>query len=324
MVVNAYTSSLFEIRTLKTFFFSASGTVKAVNGINLKIDKGKTLGLVGESGCGKTVAALSVMRLVPTPGRIIEGSVYLEGKELLSLSEAEMRGIRGGKISMIFQEPLTSLNPVFTVGEQITEAVRLHKKVSGREAQGVMRHLLEEVSIPSKYARSYPHQLSGGMRQRVMIAMALSGEPKLLIADEPTTALDVTVSAQILHLLKRLQGKFEMSILFITHDFGMIAQIADTIAVMYAGEIVECAPSSSLFNRQYHPYSRGLLNCLNYLSKKGSRLMTIPGNVPDLARLPKGCVFRERCEHSREICAHSRPSLTEVETDHSVACYNWK
>ncbi len=324
--MNAYTLPLLRIQDLKTSFFTVSGTVKAVNGIDLRIDPGETLGLVGESGCGKSVTALSIMRLVPSPGEIISGSIHLEEKELLGLSETEMRGIRGGSISMIFQEPLTSLNPVFTIGEQIIEAVMLHRKVSGKEAQGRMLELLEEVNIPSPAQSSgcYPHQLSGGMRQRVMIAMALSGEPKLLIADEPTTALDVTISAQILSLLKKLQKKFGMSILFITHDFGILSQIADTIAVMYAGEIVESAPISRLFKRQYHPYSRGLIGCLNYFGKKGARLKTIPGNVPDLARLPEGCAFRERCEYSGERCADSRPSLAEAEAGHSVACYNWR
>ncbi|NOX96476.1 MAG: ABC transporter ATP-binding protein [Nitrospirae bacterium] len=316
--------NLLKINNLKTYFFTDAGTVKAVEGINLKIAEGETLGLVGESGCGKSVTALSILRLLPSPpGKIVEGNIEFKGKDLLTLDEGRMRQIRGKDISMIFQEPMTSLNPVFTIGDQIMEAIIVHEKMSRAETRKWMLQLLKIVGMPAprERFRSYPHQLSGGMRQRAMIAMALSCHPSLLIADEPTTALDVTIQAQILNLLKDLQKKFGMSILLITHDLGVIAEMADRVVIMYAGRIVESAPVGKLFAEPRHPYTQGLLKCLPHLELDQVRLDVIEGQVPDLIDLPPGCSFQSRCQFREKRCLQEFPSLREVEEGHYVACY---
>ncbi|RKY01104.1 ABC transporter ATP-binding protein, partial [Candidatus Poribacteria bacterium] len=274
------TSRLIEVRNLSTYFFTQEGVVRAVEGVSFSIDKGETLALVGESGCGKSVTALSIMRLVPPPGRIVSGEVIFDGRDLLKLSEREMRRVRGGEIAMVFQDPMTSLNPVYTVGDQMVEAIKLHRGVSDKEAKEIAIEMLSKVNIPEPRVRfdEYPHQMSGGMRQRVMIAMALSCNPKLLIADEPTTALDVTTQAQILDLMRDLQGDFGMSILFISHDLGVVAEIADKVAVMYASRIVEYAGLEELFSNPKHPYTIGLLECRPRLGMpKTQKLYTIPG-----------------------------------------------
>ena len=316
--------NLLKITNLRTHFFTDAGVVKAVDGVDLNIAEGETLGLVGESGCGKSVTAFSILRLVPSPpGRVIGGNIEFQKKDLLQLNEAEMRPIRGRDISMIFQEPMTSLNPVFTISSQIMETIILHQRVSKREAWKEMLELLRMVGIPSprERARDYPHQLSGGMRQRVMIAMALSCHPSLLIADEPSTALDVTIQAQILDLLKGLQNKFGMSILLITHDLGVIAETADRVAIMYAGKIVEMAGAEELFEHQLHPYTRGLLACLPRLDGDQAKLKVIEGQVPDLINLPHGCSFQSRCPFVHQKCYDGFPPLSEVDGGHQAACY---
>ena len=286
--------SLLEVKDLKTYFYTDSGVAKAVDGVTFSLDKGKTLGIVGESGCGKSVTSLSIMRLVdPATGRNEGGSIVFDGQDLLTLPEKEMRKLRGNRISMIFQEPMTSLNPVFTIGDQISESLKLHKGLDKKAARDRAIELLELVGIPEagKRVDEYPHQLSGGMRQRVMIAMALSGDPELLIADEPTTALDVTIHAQILQLLKDLQEKLHMSIIIITHDLGVIAEMADEVAVMYAGDIVEKAPTRALFDDPKHPYTIGLMNSIPDINDHVSRLRTLEGLVPSLYDMPSGCRF---------------------------------
>ncbi len=314
---------LLKITNLKTYFFTDAGVVKAVDGIDLNIVEGETLGLVGESGCGKSATALSILRLVPFPqGKITEGSIHFKGKDLLQLNEAQIRTIRGKDVSMIFQEPMTSLNPVFTVANQIVEAIRVHQNIRREEAEERMLWLLETVGMPSprEMSRCYPHELSGGMRQRSMIAMALSCHPSLLIADEPTTALDVTIQAQILNLLKNLQRKFAMSILLITHDLGVIAEMADHVAIMYAGRIVESATTEKLFAEPQHPYTQGLLKCLPHLEIDQAKLKVIEGQVPDLIDLPPGCSFQPRCQFAEEKCSREFPPLREVAKGHRVAC----
>lgn len=316
--------NLLKITNLKTSFFTDAGVVKAVDEVNLSIAESETLGLVGESGCGKSVTALSILRLVSSPpGRILEGKVEFNGRNLLQLDEIGMRLIRGKDISMIFQEPMISLNPVFTIGSQIVEAIRAHEKISRAKARERMLWSLETVGIPAPRQRSrcYPHELSGGMRQRVVIAMAISCYPSLLIADEPTTALDVTIQAQILDLLKDLQDRFGMSILLITHDLGVIAEMADRVAVMYAGRIVESATVEKLFAEPQHPYTQGLLGCLPHLEMDKVKLKVIDGQVPDLVNLPPGCAFQTRCRFREERCCQEFPSLREVDEDHTVACY---
>lgn len=315
--------NLLKITNLKTSFFTDAGVVKAVDEVNLSIAESETLGLVGESGCGKSVTALSILRLVSSPpGRILEGKVEFNGRDLLELDEIGMRLIRGKAISMIFQEPMISLNPVFTIGSQIVEAIRAHEKISRAKARERMLWSLETVRIPAPRQRSrcYPHELSGGMRQRVMIAMAISCYPSLLIADEPTTALDVTIQAQILDLLKDLQDRLGMSILLITHDLGVIAEMADRVAVMYAGRIVESATVEKLFAEPQHPYTQGLLECLPHLEMDKVKLKVIDGQVPDLVNLPPGCAFQTRCRFREERCCQEFPSLREIDKDHTVAC----
>ena len=314
---------LLELQGLKTHFFTEAGVVRAVDGVTYRIPHGKTLGVVGESGCGKSITALSILRLIPDPGKIVEGQVLFDGNDLSALSEAEMRAIRGNRISMIFQEPMTSLNPVFTVGNQIAEAIILHEKTTRDEARRRTIELLQKVGIPSPEQRidEYPHQMSGGMRQRIMIAMALACNPALLIADEPTTALDVTIQAQILDLLKELQREFGMSILMITHDLGVIAETADEVVVMYAGKIVEYAQTGELFGNPMHPYSQGLFRSRPKLGMNAEdALAVIPGSVPNPLYFPSGCKFHPRCDQVKENCSTDEPELLEVKPGHWVSC----
>jgi len=318
------TEPLLSLRHLVTAFDTDEGYLRAVDDVSFDVLPGKTLGIVGESGCGKSVTSLSILRLIPSPPGFIEsGEALFQGKDLLQLSEREMRRIRGNDISMIFQEPMTSLNPVYTVGSQIIEAIRLHQSISRRAAKARAIELLDLVGIPAPSERvdSYPHTLSGGMRQRAMIAMALACEPRLLIADEPTTALDVTIQAQILDLLRSLQEDLGMSIIFISHDLGVMAEFSHEIAVMYAGKIVEHAETTELFRAPKHPYTQGLLRSLPSQRNRGERLPTIPGIVPDLRSLPPGCRFQDRCDRVSDACRVEEPHLLQVEqTD--VACFH--
>ena len=319
--------TLLSVENISTYFFAQDGVAKAVQDVSFSIKKGKTFGLVGESGCGKTVTALSIMRLVPAPaGRIVGGKIVFEGQNLLDLSDRQMRGVRGNKIAMIFQEPMSSLNPVYTVGNQIAEAVKLHQRKGTSAAWEDAAVMLRKVGIADSQQRigEYPHQLSGGMRQRVMIAMAVSCEPALLIADEPTTALDVTIQAQILDLLDRLQEQSGMSILLITHNLGVVAERADDVAVMYASRIVEVSDSRRLFQQPLHPYTQGLLKSLPRPGFCGRRLETIAGAVPEPLHFPAGCKFHPRCPIgcSDKRCRSVEPSLKQVQPGRSVAC--WK
>jgi len=314
-----------EVRDLRTYFHTEEGVARAVDGVSFAVGRGQTLGLVGESGCGKSVSAFSIMRLVPDPpGRIEAGQILLKGRDLLALDEEEMRRVRGDDLAMIFQEPMTSLNPVLTCGFQIAEAIVLHQQVSKQEAHARAVEMLKLVGIPAPDQRSgeYPHQLSGGMRQRVMIAMALSCNPDVLIADEPTTALDVTIQAQILALLESLQKSLQMAIVMITHDFGVIAETADQVAVMYAGQIVEHAATQALFARPRHPYTHGLLRSIPRLDDAQERLDIIPGMVPDARAFPSGCRFAPRCPLADARCRAETPRLEEVEAGHWASC--WK
>jgi peptide/nickel transport system ATP-binding protein len=305
---------LLRVEDLVTEFRTADGVLRAVDKVSFSIRPGQTLGLVGESGCGKSVTALSIMRLIARPGRIAEGSIFFDGRDLIDIEESEMRQVRGSDIAMIFQEPMTSLNPVFTVGDQIAETVQLHMKVSRQEAWKRAIEMLKRVRVPAAERRvnEYPHHLSGGMRQRVMIAMALSCNPKLLIADEPTTALDVTIQAQILDLMSDLQKEFGMSILMITHDLGVVAQVCEEVVVMYAGQVVEQGPVGALFNSPQMPYTEGLLASIPRLGMTQSeKLSVIRGTVPNLLRLPPGCRFAPRCDYRWELCAKP-PALFDV------------
>ena len=306
---------MLQVINLKTYFYTEDGVVPALTGVDFTVHKGKTVGLVGESGCGKSVTALSIMRLVPPPGRIVAGEVNLNGRDVLGLSEKEMRSIRGKQIAMIFQEPMTSLNPVYTVGSQIVEAINTHLKVSAQEARKKAVDMLRTVGIPSPEERfsAYPHELSGGMRQRVMIAMALSCGPDLLIADEPTTALDVTIQAQILELIKDIRKQTSMALLLITHDLGVIAEMADEVVVMYAGEIVEQVDATTLFKQPAHPYTQGLLTSIPSLTSSKERpLNVIKGSVPNLLKLPVGCRFAPRCPHVMKICWQTHPEVKAI------------
>ena len=318
-------ANLIEVKNLTTSFFTADGEVRAVDGVSFEIEEGKTMGLVGESGCGKSVTALSIMRLIPSPpGKIVGGQVFLRGRNLLDLNREEMRKMRGNEISMIFQEPMTSLNPVFTIGNQIAEAIRLHQGLGRRETREKVVEMLRLVKIadPETRISDYPHQLSGGMRQRVMIAMALSCNPSLLIADEPTTALDVTIQAQILELMRELQDRLGMALLLITHDLGVVAEQAHDVAIMYAGKVVERALPKEIFSRPFHPYTVGLLNSVPGIrGEKKKRLNAIPGVVPSPLELPGGCRFRDRCPKAGGICAGAEPELVEKQKGHWVACY---
>ncbi|MFH1923408.1 MAG: ABC transporter ATP-binding protein [Planctomycetota bacterium] len=321
-------SPLITIDNLKTHFFTDEGTVKAVDDVSLVIRKGQALGLVGESGCGKSVTALSIIRLISPPGKIVDGRITLDddGRPvvLTELPEDEMRKVRGSEISMIFQEPMTSLNPVFTIGAQIIEAIRLHQAVDKAEARRLAVEMLDKVRIPvpEKRIDEYPHQFSGGMRQRAMIAMALSCNPRLLIADEPTTALDVTIQAQILDLLRNLQADVGMSILIITHDLGIVAETADDVAVMYASKVVEYAPVKELFENPLHPYTDGLFKSRPTLGQpKDRKLNTIPGMVPSPLRFPQGCKFHPRCPFRQSICESEEPELREIRPGHQARCH---
>jgi len=317
---------LLEIAGLSTSFTTRSGVVRAVDKVSLSLLPGRVLGLVGESGCGKTITALSILNLVPPPGRITAGKILFEGRDLLTLSGEEMRKVRGARISMVFQEPMTALNPVFTVGNQISEVLTTHQDISDHEALDRSIGLLQSVGIPSpeKRVHEYPHQLSGGMRQRVMIAMAIACRPPLVLADEPTTALDVTIQAHILELLTRIQAEMGMAMVLVTHDLGLIAERSHEVAVMYAGRIVEQADTASLFAEPLHPYTRGLMASIPRPGEgRRSRLRTIPGSVPRLSELPTGCTFAPRCDIRGGACA-VEPELVEVRPGHKVRCWKAK
>ncbi|MDP3488002.1 MAG: ABC transporter ATP-binding protein [Bacillota bacterium] len=315
---------MLEIKDLRTAFYIREGIVPAVDGVSFHINKEETLAVVGESGCGKSVTALSVMRLIKSPpGRIERGEILFDGKNLLNLTQQEMRHIRGNDIGMIFQEPMTSLNPVFTIGNQIAEAIMLHQMVSASEARAKGIDMLRrvEIPIPEKRFDEYPHQLSGGMRQRVMIAMALSCNPKLLIADEPTTALDVTIQAQILDLMRGLRKSLGMSIMLITHDLGVVASMADRVVVMYAGKVVEEATVQDVFKKPMHPYTHGLLNSIPHLDHDVEKLHVITGTVPNMLYLPEGCRFGPRCPYAQDKCRQEQPTLNASGPEHKVSCW---
>ena len=313
---------LLEVRNLKTYFYTQDGVVKAVDGVSLTVDDGKTLGVVGESGCGKSITAMSILRLIGRPGRIVEGEIVLDGRDLVKVDEDEIRDIRGNTISMIFQEPMTSLNPVFTCGDQIAETVALHMKLGRRDANARAVEMLRLVGIPDPKRRAgeYPHQLSGGMRQRVMIAMALSTNPALLIADEPTTALDVTIQAQILELMKEMRARNRMAIMLITHDLGVVAEMADDVVVMYAGKAVEKGPAMQIFEQPHHPYTKGLLNSIPRLGDRRARLEVIKGVVPNPLNLPKGCLFKRRCPYAMPVC-DTAPPFQQVRPNQISRCW---
>jgi len=318
---------MLEVRGLKTYFYTEAGVVKAVDGVDIHIDRGEVLGLVGESGCGKSVTAFSVLRLVGQPGRIIAGEVLFDGHDLLKLSESEMESIRGNRISMIFQQPTSCLNPVFRVGDQLSEVLEIHQALGKKAGRQRVIDLLKLVGIPEPEKRvdAYPHELSGGMAQRVMIAMALACAPELLIADEPTTALDVTIQAQILDLLGRLRAELNMAFILITHDLGIVAETCERVSVMYAGRIVEEAIVTAIFENPQHPYTVGLIGSVPVLGLVKDKLDVIPGTVPNLINLPPGCQFAPRCrarvEHDLEICTREEPQLQLVEPNHRVRCW---
>jgi len=318
-------NKLIDVNNLKTYFHTEEGTVKAVDGVSFEIYPGETLGVVGESGCGKSVTSLSIMRLIESPpGKIEEGEILFNGKDLTKLSQGQMRKIRGNDISMIFQEPMTSLNPVYTVGDQIMEAILIHKNVNKKQAREEAINMLRKVGIPLPEQRvdEYPHQLSGGMRQRIMIAMALSCDPQLLIADEPTTALDVTIQAQILELMNSLKAQFGMAIMMITHDLGVIAEVSDRVAVMYAGKIVEYTDVKTLYADPKHPYTWGLMHSIPHIEKDLDRLEAIPGNVPNPLDFPDGCKYNTRCPFATDKCRVDEPDIEEVEEGHYSACWH--
>ncbi|MBR8701729.1 Oligopeptide transport ATP-binding protein OppD [Fusobacterium sp. DD29] len=312
---------LLEIKDLTIEFVTEDETVSAVNGLDMELHEGETIGLVGETGAGKTTSALGIMGLVPNPpGKIKRGSIKFEGVDLLSLSEEEMRKIRGNKISMIFQDPMTSLNPVMTVGEQIAEVIEIHEQVNKEQAFEKAKEMLELVGIPGGRANDYPHQFSGGMKQRVVIAIALACNPNLLIADEPTTALDVTIQAQVLDLMNELKEKFKTAMILITHDLGVVAQACDKVAIMYAGEIVESGSLIDIFESPKHPYTHGLFGSIPSLDEECDRLKPIQGLMPDPTNLPPGCKFNPRCPHATELCSQQAPKVIEVSPGHKVRC----
>ena len=315
---------LLSVNKLKTHFLTPEGVIRAVDDVSFKIDKGRVLGIVGESGCGKSVTALSLMRLIPQPGRIIAGEIFFDGRDLLKLDNEEIRKLRGNRMAMVFQDPMTSLNPVFTIGNQISESLRVHKGLKRSDAMKKAQFLLQRVGIPdpSRRVKEYPHQMSGGMKQRVMIAMAISCDPSLIIADEPTTALDVTIQAQILRLLRELIETSNTALILISHDLGVIAEMADEVAIMYAGKIVEYANTSELFASPLHPYTIGLLQSIpRGEEKKKKRLQTIEGSVPRLSDLPEGCMFNPRCKYVVERCRRDKPELIDSGGGHLVRCW---
>ncbi len=320
--------ALLEVNDLRTYFYTQEGVVKAVDGTSYAVEEGETLGLVGESGCGKSVSALSILRLIPQPpGKIVSGEINFQGRDLLKLDESEMRRIRGNDIAMVFQEPMTSLNPVLTIGRQITESLELHQDLHGRASRERAIELLELVGIPSARGRldDYPHQFSGGMRQRVMIAMAMSCNPKILLADEPTTALDVTIQAQILEVMARLSREFGTAVIIITHNLGVVARYADRVNVMYAGRVIERAEARELYGNPRHPYTVGLLNSVPRLDEtRQEKLIPIEGLPPDLAHLPEGCSFYPRCDWRTDRCLAEFPPITQVAGEHEVACWEWE
>ena len=326
-MTNQAEKPLLEVHNLKTYFFTDDGVVKAVDGVDFYVNPGEVLGLVGESGCGKSVTSLSIMRLVSSPGKVVDGKILFEDRELLKMSEAEMIHMRGNRMSMIFQQPQSSLNPVFKVGEQVAEVLRIHQKMDKSQAWQKAVDLLQLVGIPDaeQKAHAYPHEMSGGQAQRVMIAMALALNPQLLIADEPTTALDVTIQAQILDLMRGLRSSMNTAVILITHDLGIIAEMADRVAVMYAGYIVEQADVRKLFSNPLHPYTQGLIDSIPVLGQVKDRLDVIPGNVPNLVDLPPGCRFASRCrsreEFELEICSQVEPDLLPAQPDHLVRCW---
>ena len=313
--------ALLEVRDLKTYFFTTKGPVKAVDGVSFEVGRAEALGLAGESGCGKTTAALSILRLLQSPGRTIEGKVIFEGEDLLEKSEEEMQAIRWKKISIIFQGAMNALNPVFKIGEQIAEGITVHENVSENTAEKRAEKLLELVGLDKSRFNNYPHELSGGMRQRAMIAMALACNPDLVIADEPATALDVIVQAQVLKLMKDLQKRLKLSMILITHDLSMIAETCNKIAIMYAGKIAEYAQAISLFKNPMHPYTQGLLKAFPDVRSRGGMLSSIPGDPPDLLNPPSGCGFHPRCLYAKVICSKKEPELREVEKRHYAACH---
>lgn len=313
---------LLDIKNLSVEFDTDSGLVKAVNNLNLSVDKAQTLGFVGETGAGKTTTALAIMKLIQSPpGKITSGEIFFEGNDLLKVKEKDMFHIRGNQISMIFQDPMTSLNPIITVGDQIREVIGLHEKLSKEEITKKTEEMLELVGIRKERINDYPHQFSGGMKQRIVIAMALACNPKLLIADEPTTALDVTIQAQVMELMKSLKEKYNTSMILITHDLGVVAEICDVVSVVYAGTIVESGSVKSIFTNPKHPYTIGLFNSIPSLDEDVEKLKVIPGFTPDPSDLPSGCYFYPRCEHCMEKCKGKFPPMCEVEEGHFVACY---
>ena len=314
-------NNLLEIKDLAIHYIAEDGTVRAVEDMSLEVGKGETLGLVGETGAGKTTTALGIMQLVPDPpGKIVSGEIIFEGEDLLKKNQQELRKVRGNKISMIFQDPMTSLNPVMTVGDQIGEVIKLHQKVNAKEAWAKAQEMLETVGIPGERAKDYPHQFSGGMRQRVVIAIALACNPALLIADEPTTALDVTIQAQVLELMKKLKEEFKTSMIMITHDLGIVADVCDKVAIMYAGKVVEYTDKRKLFTNPKHPYTLGLFNSIPNIEEDEDRLKPIKGLMPDPTNLPSGCPFHPRCPKATAECSKRVPKKTEVEPGHYVNC----
>lgn len=315
--------SIFEIRGLKTQFFTSKGIVPAVDGVDITVRKGEAVGLVGESGCGKSMTAMSVMQLLKKPGRVVDGTIKLNGEDLLKLNKKEINDIRGNRISMIFQEPMTALNPVYPIGKQVVEALVTHQNISREEAKAKTIEMFTKVGIPEAEKRFgvYPHQLSGGLRQRVMIAMAMICNPELMIADEPTTALDVTIEAQILYLMSQLQKEVGTAVIMITHNLGVVAESCDYVYVMYAGKIMEEAPVRELFKNPLHPYTYGLMNAIPKMTEVKTHLYTIKGIVPNLLNLPKGCRFCPRCDKAMKVCTMFQPDLYELEDGHKVRCF---
>ncbi len=315
---------ILEVRDLTIHYFVDKSVVKAVNGISFELEQGESLGLVGETGAGKTTTALGIMRLVPNPpGRIVSGSILYKGEDLTKKSEEDMRRIRGHEISMIFQDPMTALNPVLTVGDQIAEVVSLHQNVTKKEALRKAMEMMEMVGIEGERCNEYPHQFSGGMQQRIVIAIALACNPSLLLADEPTTALDVTIQEQVLHLIETLKKRFGTSLILITHDLGVVAEVCDRVGIVYAGQIVEYGTLEHIYNRTSHPYTLGLFGSIPNFDKKVRRLKPIAGLMPDPANLPAGCVFAERCPNAREACRRGDIPVTEIESGHFVRCLNF-